>query len=125
MDHGDTEFFDPLRRSDNNAEAAKEDLVDIETSSGAGLSSEASTQNPSKEWASFKRSLVQRFPVSKTVSTSSVSISCFLNFFEFHILCYIQILCNVLWLDVILSNFQASISGLPLCLTPFSILYIS
>ncbi|KAH0987001.1 hypothetical protein GBA52_014178 [Prunus armeniaca] len=72
-DHGDTEFFDPLRRSDNNAEAAREDLVDIETSSGAGLSSEASIQNPSKEWASFKRSLVQRFPVSKTVSTSSMS----------------------------------------------------
>ncbi|BFG29632.1 hypothetical protein CerSpe_159060 [Prunus speciosa] len=73
MDHGDTEFFDPLRRSDYNAEAAREDLVDIETNSGAGRSSEASIQNSSKEWTSFKRSLMQRFPVSKTVSTSSMS----------------------------------------------------
>ncbi|XP_050138630.1 uncharacterized protein LOC126614962 isoform X1 [Malus sylvestris] len=73
VDDGNEEYFDPLRRSDNNAEASREDLVEIETSSTAGLSGEASIQNPSKEWAFFKRSLMQRFPVSKTVLTYSMS----------------------------------------------------
>ncbi|XP_068312077.1 uncharacterized protein [Pyrus communis] len=73
VDEGNEEYFDPLRRSENNAEASREDLVEIETSSTAGLSGEASIQNPSKEWSFFKRSLMQRFPVSKTVLTYSMS----------------------------------------------------
>ncbi|RXI03462.1 hypothetical protein DVH24_004114 [Malus domestica] len=73
VDDGNEEYFDPLRRSDNNAEASREDLVEIETSSTAGLSGEASIQNPSKEWAFFTRSLMQRFPVSKSVLTYSMS----------------------------------------------------
>lgn len=78
VDDGDTDYLDPLRRSDNNAAVSIEDLEGIEDSSASGLSSEASIQNPSKEWVSFKRSLMQRFPVSKTVLTSSVSSSCVL-----------------------------------------------
>ncbi|XP_024158297.1 VPS35 endosomal protein-sorting factor-like isoform X1 [Rosa chinensis] len=73
VDDGDTDYLDPLRRSDNNAAVSIEDLEGIEDSSASGLSSEASIQNPSKEWVSFKRSLMQRFPVSKTVLTSSMS----------------------------------------------------
>lgn len=69
MDHGNNDFFDPLRTSDNNATVSKDDFQDHENTS-----SETSTQPPTKEWMSFKRFLMQRFPVSKMVSISSVSI---------------------------------------------------
>ena len=78
VDDGDTDYLDPLRRSDNNAAVCREDLEGVEDSSASGLSAQVSFQNSSKEWVSFKRSLMQRFPVSKTVLTSSVSSSCFL-----------------------------------------------
>ena len=107
MDEGNEEYFDPLRRSDNNAEASREDLVEIETSSTAGLSGEASIQNPSKEWSFFKRSLMQRFPVSKTVLTYSVSISRFLILLVPHAVLYSKV-CNLPRLHFVLSNCQAS-----------------
>ncbi|KAK7847414.1 upf0505 protein [Quercus suber] len=68
VDHGNNDFFDPLRRSDNNATVSKDDFQDHENTS-----SETSTQLPTKEWMSFKRFLMQRFPVSKMVSISSVT----------------------------------------------------
>ncbi|XP_050246843.1 uncharacterized protein LOC126694549 isoform X1 [Quercus robur] len=68
LDHGNNDFFDPLRRSDNNATVSKDDFQDHENTS-----SETSTQLPTKEWMSFKRFLMQRFPVSKMVSISSIS----------------------------------------------------
>lgn len=73
VDHADMDYLDPLRRSDNNAAVSREDLEVIERNSVVGVSGEATILNPSKEWVSFKRSLMQRFPVSKTVLTSSVS----------------------------------------------------
>lgn len=68
VDHGNIDFFDPLRRLANNASVSEEDLQDLESTF-----SEASTQLPMKEWMSFKRFLMQRFPVSKMVSISSMS----------------------------------------------------
>ncbi|KAL6199402.1 hypothetical protein ACLB2K_029186 [Fragaria x ananassa] len=74
VDDGETDYLDPLRRSDNNAVVSREVSEGVEDSSALGLSSEASLiGNSSKEWVSFKRSLMQRFPVSKTVLTSSMS----------------------------------------------------
>lgn len=67
MDHGNTDFFDPLRGLADNATVSE--VQDLESTF-----SEASTQLPTKEWISFKRFLMQRFPVSKMVSISSVSI---------------------------------------------------
>ncbi|KAL6205467.1 hypothetical protein ACLB2K_022726 [Fragaria x ananassa] len=74
VDDGETDYLDPLRRSDNNAAVSRVVSEGVEDISALGLSSEASSVgNSSKEWAFFKRSLMQRFPVSKTVLTSSMS----------------------------------------------------
>ncbi|XP_012070871.1 VPS35 endosomal protein sorting factor-like isoform X2 [Jatropha curcas] len=64
----DNDFFDPLRGGD----AKTEETPDTENSSSASLSSEATSQIPSKEWTSFKRFLMQKFPVSKMISVSSM-----------------------------------------------------
>lgn len=69
MDHEHNEFFDPLRGLVDNATDSREDVQELESTS-----SEASSQLPTKEWMSFKRFLMQKFPVSKMVSISSVSI---------------------------------------------------
>ncbi|GMN51638.1 hypothetical protein TIFTF001_020788 [Ficus carica] len=73
VDHGNNDFFDPLRASNDN-EALSEDVSqDSGSNSTVELSNEVSTQSQEKEWSSFKRFLMQRFPVSKMVSVSSVS----------------------------------------------------
>lgn len=69
MDHEHNDFFDPLRGLADNAMNCTEDVQELESTS-----SEASSQLPTKEWMSFKRFLMQKFPVSKMVSISSVSI---------------------------------------------------
>lgn len=69
VDHEHNEFFDPLRGLVDNATDSREDVQELESTS-----SEASSQLPTKEWMSFKRFLMQKFPVSKMVSISSVSI---------------------------------------------------
>ena len=61
---GNNEFFDPLRVTDDDAKAAP---------SGSETLTEAANHPPTKEWASFRRLLMQRFPVSKMVSIASVS----------------------------------------------------
>ncbi|XP_062169549.1 uncharacterized protein LOC133875428 isoform X2 [Alnus glutinosa] len=68
VDHGNSDFFDPLRGLADNAMVSEEDLQDLESTL-----SETSTQLPTKEWMSFKRFLMQRFPVSKMVPISSMS----------------------------------------------------
>ncbi|XP_004294391.1 PREDICTED: UPF0505 protein C16orf62 homolog [Fragaria vesca subsp. vesca] len=74
VDDGETDYLDPLRRSDNNAAVSRVVSEGVEDISALGLSSEASSVgNSSKEWAFFKRSLMQWFPVSKMVLTSSMS----------------------------------------------------
>ncbi|XP_061342230.1 uncharacterized protein LOC133288485 isoform X2 [Gastrolobium bilobum] len=62
VDHGNTGFFDPLRGTDNHANATS---LDPDNLSG-------SDHQPTKEWTSFRRLLMQRFPVSKMVSISSM-----------------------------------------------------
>lgn len=64
MDCRDNDFFDPLRAPSTNA---------AEEFEGASTSNEADSQVQTKEWTSFKRLLMQRFPVSKMVSISSMS----------------------------------------------------
>ncbi|KAL4272836.1 hypothetical protein GQ457_13G002070 [Hibiscus cannabinus] len=64
------EFFDPLRAPDSNPSVEIVDENDFERSSN-GI--DDSVQVQMKEWTSFKRLLMQRFPVSKTISVSSMS----------------------------------------------------
>ncbi|XP_040988402.1 VPS35 endosomal protein-sorting factor-like isoform X3 [Juglans microcarpa x Juglans regia] len=68
VDHEHNDFFDPLRGLADNATNCREDVQELESTS-----SEASSQLPTKEWMSFKRFLMQKFPVSKMVSISSMS----------------------------------------------------
>ncbi|TKY57323.1 UPF0505 protein C16orf6 [Spatholobus suberectus] len=63
VDGGNTDFFDPLRGTDNDANAAPPDHANL---------NEAVDHQPTKEWTSFRRLLMQRFPVSKMVSVSSM-----------------------------------------------------
>ncbi|KAJ9153808.1 hypothetical protein P3X46_027210 [Hevea brasiliensis] len=74
--HEDNDFFDPLRGGYANAAVSNEDSPDVGYASpscaSASLSSETVTQIPSKEWTSFKRFLMQKFPVSKMISVSSM-----------------------------------------------------
>lgn len=60
---GNSDFFDPLRGTDNDANAASPDHDSL---------NEAADHQPTKEWTSFRRLLMQRFPVSKMVSVSSM-----------------------------------------------------
>ncbi|RDX62575.1 hypothetical protein CR513_59080, partial [Mucuna pruriens] len=62
VDCGNTGFFDPLRGTDNDANAAAPDRDNL---------NEAVDHQPTREWTSFRRLLMQRFPVSKMVSVSS------------------------------------------------------
>lgn len=91
VDQGNDDFFDPLRASDDNGAVSGIVSQDSESVFEAELPKQASLQNHEKEWTSFKRFLMQRFPVSKMVSVSSVII--FFFFFgsdhtssRFHIL---------------------------------------
>ncbi|XP_045830348.1 VPS35 endosomal protein-sorting factor-like isoform X2 [Trifolium pratense] len=64
VDGGNADFFDPLRGGiDNDAKATPRDPESL---------SEVSSDQPMKEWTSFRRLLMQRFPVSKMVSLSSM-----------------------------------------------------
>ncbi|XP_062077630.1 uncharacterized protein LOC133782367 isoform X4 [Humulus lupulus] len=73
LDSGSNSFYDPLRALDDNGAVSVDVLQESDTSSTVKLTNEASMQNPDKEWSSFKRFLMQRFPVSKMVSVSSMS----------------------------------------------------
>ncbi|KAM6553777.1 hypothetical protein CsatB_014539 [Cannabis sativa] len=73
VDNGSNNFYDPLRALDDNGAVSVDVLQESDTNSTVKLTNEASMQNPDKEWISFKRFLMQRFPVSKMVSVSSMS----------------------------------------------------
>ncbi|XVE50697.1 hypothetical protein DITRI_Ditri01bG0184100 [Diplodiscus trichospermus] len=64
------EFFDPLRAPDSNASVEIVDGQDFESGSKGN---DDFFQVQMKEWTSFKRFLMQRFPVSKMISISSMS----------------------------------------------------
>ncbi|KAM7251968.1 hypothetical protein ACFE04_023851 [Oxalis oulophora] len=59
----DNDFFDPLRAPSINETTSVEDIDEVDSDS---------TQVPAKDWTSFKRFLMQRFPVSKMISVSSM-----------------------------------------------------
>ncbi|KAL2316727.1 hypothetical protein Fmac_030603 [Flemingia macrophylla] len=63
IDRGNSDFFDPLRGNANSAN---------DTPSDHDNWNEAVDHQPTKEWTSFRRLLMQRFPVSKMVSVSSM-----------------------------------------------------
>ncbi|XP_073223706.1 uncharacterized protein [Cicer arietinum] len=64
VDSGNADFFDPLRGgADNDAKATPLHHRNL---------SEAAGDQPMKEWTSFRRLLMQKFPVSKMVSLSSM-----------------------------------------------------
>ncbi|XP_048235004.1 VPS35 endosomal protein-sorting factor-like isoform X2 [Ricinus communis] len=72
-DNKNNDFFDPLRGGgDVNAAISNENTPDNvdNVTFVVNLSSEASTRTSSKEWNSFKRFLMQKFPVSKMISVS-------------------------------------------------------
>lgn len=71
MDHQRTKFFDPLRSSDEKEATPLSELEDEENNSTASTSS--AVQYSGQEWYSFKKLLMQRFPVPKMVSLSSTS----------------------------------------------------
>ncbi|KAF3453419.1 hypothetical protein FNV43_RR03859 [Rhamnella rubrinervis] len=73
VDHGNSDFFDPLRSSDDDGAVSRDVLLEVDNVSSVGLSSEASMQNSAKEWTSFNRILMQKFPVAKMISVSSMS----------------------------------------------------
>ncbi|KAK0601095.1 hypothetical protein LWI29_021278 [Acer saccharum] len=70
-DSENSNFIDPLRAADTNLAVSVEDIQYVESSST--VASEATGQVPVKEWTTFKRFIMQKFPVSKMVSVSSMS----------------------------------------------------
>ncbi|XP_019456612.1 PREDICTED: UPF0505 protein C16orf62 homolog isoform X1 [Lupinus angustifolius] len=61
--HENNDFFDPLRRNEHDMKTILHDAEKF---------SKDSDHQPVKEWTSFRRLLMQRFPVSKMVSISSM-----------------------------------------------------
>ncbi|XP_058210972.1 uncharacterized protein LOC131323282 [Rhododendron vialii] len=70
VDHGKSDFYDPLRGSDANVMISLDDLREEDNSSAVN---EADAELPTKEWTSFKKFLMQRFSGSKMVSISPMS----------------------------------------------------
>ena len=71
-DSENSNFIDPLRAADTNLAVSIEGTQYVESSST--VASEATGQAPVKEWTTFKRFIMQKFPVSKMVSVSSVIV---------------------------------------------------
>ncbi|KAJ4975936.1 hypothetical protein NE237_001042 [Protea cynaroides] len=67
------DLYDPLRASDADFAVSVAEGKDVEYVSIRGSSNETVLQLSAKEWASFKRSLMQKFSVAKTISISSMS----------------------------------------------------
>ncbi|XP_010244471.1 PREDICTED: UPF0505 protein isoform X2 [Nelumbo nucifera] len=72
-DNGKDDFCDPLRGLGANMAMHIGDVEDVQSTYNRKLSNEAALQLSEKEWASFKRSLMQKFSATKTVSISSMS----------------------------------------------------
>ncbi|XP_048130945.1 VPS35 endosomal protein sorting factor-like isoform X2 [Rhodamnia argentea] len=70
-EHHTENFFDPLRGPNTNVGEAFHNLPDEERTSG-GFCTERDNQH-TRDWNSFKRLLMQRFPISKMISISSIS----------------------------------------------------
>ncbi|KAF8026249.1 hypothetical protein BT93_F2911 [Corymbia citriodora subsp. variegata] len=70
-DHYIEGFFDPLRGPNPGVEDAFQNLTDKEWTSGESGSERRDEDK--RDWSSFKRLLMQRFPISKMISISSIS----------------------------------------------------
>lgn len=68
-------IIDPLRGTGVTTEVSVEAIQDTERNPIAVPSIEAPVKYSSKEWTSFKKLLMQRFPASKMISISSVSVA--------------------------------------------------
>ncbi|KAK6149319.1 hypothetical protein DH2020_016844 [Rehmannia glutinosa] len=71
---GKDAFFDPLRATDGTMEAVGNDVQHEDSKSEQTVIDDITTQlRVRKEWNSYKKILVQRFPVSRTTPISMVS----------------------------------------------------
>lgn len=61
------DFIDPLRENDSYQDAAYDTANDV-------LDSKSDSVSHAKEWDSFKRLLMQKFPEVKIVPVSQVSV---------------------------------------------------
>lgn len=72
---GKDDFFDPLGATDRTMEVSANDIHHEDISSEATEPGDISSQlRARKEWISFKKLLMQRFPVSKTTPISMVGV---------------------------------------------------
>ncbi|XP_042519563.1 VPS35 endosomal protein-sorting factor-like isoform X2 [Macadamia integrifolia] len=71
--HENSHLYDPLRAPDANFGVSPAEGKDVEYGSTRGSFNAAALQSSAREWASFKRSLMQKFSVPKTISISSMS----------------------------------------------------
>lgn len=72
---GKDDFCDPLRANDGSMEASASDVHREDVSSEATVHADLNSQlRVRKEWISFKKMLMHRFPVSKTSPISMVGI---------------------------------------------------
>nr|GEU91021.1 uncharacterized protein [Tanacetum cinerariifolium] len=69
QDYGNIEFFDPLRGISTQVVESIEDITVAEKPA----TSQATSHFSAKEWASFNKLLMQRFPVPKMISVSALS----------------------------------------------------
>lgn len=72
---GKDDFIDPLRAPDEKIEVSAKDVHHEYTNPEETLISDISAQLRIKEWNYFKKSLMQKFPLSKTIPISMVGIS--------------------------------------------------
>ncbi|XP_075481448.1 uncharacterized protein LOC142522176 isoform X1 [Primulina tabacum] len=70
---GKDDFIDPLRASDEKIEVSAKDVHREYTNPEETLTSDISAQLRVKEWNYFKKSLMQKFPLSKTIPISMVT----------------------------------------------------
>ncbi|KAJ8527668.1 hypothetical protein K7X08_015119 [Anisodus acutangulus] len=74
-DYGGDKFFDPLRGSYGKPEDSMKDFGSTATEITSEPYKDVAIQFPGKEWTSYKKVLMQKFPVSKMISVSSLSSS--------------------------------------------------
>lgn len=74
LDDGKDDFFDPLRSVNGKMELSANILQHEDIKSDKTVPKEIYAQSQQKEWNSFTKILMQRFPVSKTISISLVSL---------------------------------------------------
>ncbi|XP_022867447.1 UPF0505 protein isoform X2 [Olea europaea var. sylvestris] len=73
LDDGKDDFFDPLRSLNGTMEFSANILQHEDIKSDKTVPKEIYAQSQQKEWNSFTKILMQRFPVSKTISISLVA----------------------------------------------------